>query len=152
MQPQYENMHTREQSVTSFCSHFDASSSSHCHSPTHTRIHTTYCSCQKTHETTSVSALIYTMNTRGRRIYTQLRMALYSTNNITSHENTVEVIVCANFSFSCWIISWMIWIQFDMFSFIEVCIAPMSVFSVLRSVKGVLAPLWKPKSERQWEA
>lgn len=68
-------------------------------------------------------------------------MALYSTNNITSHENTLEDIACANFPVSCWIISSTIWIQFDMFSFIEICMIPMSVFSVLLSVKGGLAPL-----------
>lgn len=57
IQPQYENMHTREQSVPSFCSRCDPPSPSH----------TTYCSCQKgPGNTTSVSALIYTMNTRGK--------------------------------------------------------------------------------------
>lgn len=37
--------------------------------------------------TTSVSGLIYTMNTRGRRIYIHLKMALYST-NILHHMKT----------------------------------------------------------------
>lgn len=87
-QPQYENMHTREQSVPSFCSRCASilHPPSHCPPPTPTPHNILFMS-KDTGNTTFVSELIYTMNTRGRRIYIHLKMALYST-NILHHMET----------------------------------------------------------------
>lgn len=89
MQPQYENMHTREQSVPSFCSCCDPPSPSHWSPFSYSILFMS----KDPGNTTSVSALIYTMNTRGRRIYIHLKMALYSTNNL-HHMKTQWRILC----------------------------------------------------------
>lgn len=63
--------------------------------------------------TTSVSALIYTMNTRGRRIYIHLKMALYSTNILHHMKTQWRILYVQIFLLSCWIVSSMILIQSD---------------------------------------
>lgn len=109
-QPQYENMHTREQSVPSFCSRCGPPAPHPPHptpTSTPTLSHNILFMSKDPGNTTSVSALIYTMNTRGRRIYIHLKMALYST-NILHHMKTqwrilyVQIFLEAGGSFLQW--------------------------------------------------
>lgn len=146
MLPRYENMHTREQSVPSFCSR--------CDPPSLSLTHNILFMSKNPGNTTSVSALIYTINTKGRRIYTHtckwpcIQHTFYITWKKQSDQyvQIVSKLVNNFFSgrestwtvFSILILLWMIWMIVG--------------FGVLDSVRGGNTPLRQPKGEKQWEA
>lgn len=109
MQPQYENMHTREQSVPSFCSRGDPPSPSH--SPPLLTQHTVHVKGPRKHNICQCTNL-HNEHQRKKDIYTPQNGLVFN-KHFTSHENTVKNIVCANLSLSCWIIYSMLLLQLE---------------------------------------
>lgn len=109
-QPQYENMHTREQSVPSFCSHCDPPSSSHRPSSPLTK-HTVHVKGPRKHNICQWTNL-HNEHQRKKDIYTPQNGLVFN-KHFTSHENTVKNIVCANLPLSCWNISLMNLVKSD---------------------------------------
>lgn len=96
MQPQYENMHTREQSVPSFCSRCgDPPSPSHCN-PQLTQ-HTVHVRGPRKHNICQCTNL-HNEHQRKKDIYTPQNGLVFN-KHFTSHENTVKNTVCANLPF-----------------------------------------------------